>query len=150
MTTSNAFCKKIFAKMRKCLIFQCVDGTIIPCELCSLFVIDIQSQTAVTIRLSRTQSDSRRKPAVFAGKSRDGFLLLELTGAELLSSVSVPFRCFSPFFDLPGIKPACTKRKPKIPRKIITDRCLAVLPEQIFAQARQSVKGILLMYLQAL
>ena len=71
--STNAGFKKIFAKVRKCLIFQGIDVKIIPCELCSLFVIDIQSQTAVTIRLSRTQSDSRRKPAVFAGKSRDGF-----------------------------------------------------------------------------
>ena len=50
------------------------------------------------------------------------FNSLKLTKAESISSVSVPFRRFSPFFALPGTKPARTKRKSKIPRKtLLTD-----------------------------
>ena len=57
-----------------------------------------------------------------------GGAFFKLTRADPISSVSAPFRCFPPFFDLPGTKPACIKRKPEIPRKIITDRCCTVLP----------------------
>ena len=49
----------------------------------------------------------------------DAVLCPKLTRADHLSSVSVPFRCFSPFFVLPGTKPDRTKRKPKIPRKTL-------------------------------
>ena len=52
----------------------------------------------------------------------DAVLCPKLTRADHLSSVSVLFRCFSPFFVLPGTKPDRTKRKPKIPRKtLLTD-----------------------------
>ncbi|MDD6830994.1 MAG: hypothetical protein PUE37_05335, partial [Firmicutes bacterium] len=52
-----------------------------------------------------------------------------------------PFGAFR-LFVLMGVSPL-TPKKAENPSKNITDRCLAVLPEQIFAQARRSVQGIL-------
>ena len=62
-------------------------------------------------------------------------------GADPLSSVSVPFRCFSPFFVLPGKTARLHQKKAKNPSKNIADRCLAVLAEQIFVQAKIKPDG---------
>ena len=85
-------------------------------------VTDIETETLNTVDRSKLAQGIPAENKNELLMLLEDFSSQEVDGSRTLSSVSVPFRCFPPFFVLPGTKPACAKRKPKIPRKtLLTD-----------------------------